>query len=454
MTSMRLNLPTKALLLTCFLVVALNAPPNAYAQEDKGTLTYGDVQEATINALDGDRWTFEGSAGDVVTLAMQSEEIDSYLEISDPTGDFLVANDDERPGNKNALIRALYLKTDGIYTVTARSLLGDEGDYTLTLTQETPTEPAALTIGSPVIAILEEENSLTGEQWTFEGKRDELITVIMDSSDLDPYLELTDSEGVTIASDDDGGDGFNARISNFRLPADDTYTIKAGAAFRNSGAYVLTLRYSELVEQGALEFGTPVEAELTTPDGDRWTFEGTVGEGVRIFMDSNLLDTRLELFDPDGVLIALDEDGGEFFNARLTWLALPADGTYTIGARDTHNEIGPYTLTLQSFVAVVRGELAYGDTIEDTLLDEDGDRWTFSGTAGDSITISLSSADFDAYLELYDAAGALLITNDDDGEGLDALIRAFSLPTDGTYTIVARSIGRNGLGTYTLIVSR
>lgn len=90
-----------------------------------------------------------------------------------------------------------------------------------------------------------------------------------------------------------------------------------------------------------------------------------------------------------------------------------------------------------------------------SLVDDNAyaDLYSFSGQAGQRIAISLTSANFDAYLTLYGPNGGLLSFNDDDvssnsriPRGSDFLI----LPFSGTYVIDASSYNANETGNYTL----
>ncbi|MEA5449754.1 pre-peptidase C-terminal domain-containing protein [Leptolyngbya sp. CCNP1308] len=92
----------------------------------------------------------------------------------------------------------------------------------------------------------------------------------------------------------------------------------------------------------------------------------------------------------------------------------------------------------------------------DTVLEEAGtiypaeSTYTFEGTAGQVMTITLASEDFDPVLSLTGPGEAEIATNDDFGGTLNSTI-IVELPEDGTYTVVARSFSGQG-GDYDLIV--
>ncbi|TVQ05630.1 MAG: hypothetical protein EA368_19030 [Leptolyngbya sp. DLM2.Bin27] len=92
----------------------------------------------------------------------------------------------------------------------------------------------------------------------------------------------------------------------------------------------------------------------------------------------------------------------------------------------------------------------------DTVLQEAGtiypaeSTYPFEGTAGQQITITLDSTDFDPVLTLLDPSETEIAFNDDFGGSLNSKI-IITLPEDGTYTVVARSFSGEG-GDYDLVV--
>jgi hypothetical protein len=82
------------------------------------------------------------------------------------------------------------------------------------------------------------------------------------------------------------------------------------------------------------------------------------------------------------------------------------------------------------------GPISVGQTVSGNLAEGAADLWAFTANAGDVVTISLSSDDFDGYLELVGPSGGLV--SDDDGGGYpNPLIDGFELTEAGEYSIVA-----------------
>ena len=97
--------------------------------------------------------------------------------------------------------------------------------------------------------------------------------------------------------------------------------------------------------------------------------------------------------------------------------------------------------------------LVYGTDVSGEVRTRAGEEWFFSGCEADLVTVSMSSDEFDSYVELYGPTSRRpLIDDDDSGSDGNALIEAFELPESGVYTIVAAGSGRNDRGEYTLVV--
>jgi Lysozyme like domain/CARDB/Carboxypeptidase regulatory-like domain/Divergent InlB B-repeat domain len=211
---------------------------------------------------------------------------------------------------------------------------------------------------------------------------------------------------------------------------------------------------------------------------DAYTFSGTAGQRIFIDMNSAQFDTYLLLYPgayPGGTLLTYDNDSGGGTNARIPTspevsFQLPASGTYTILANSRlGGETGGYSLTLGSAgnttcpspLPISVGQTVIGNLNSSDCVDtSDGsyyDRYTFSGFAGQQIYIAMDSTQFNTYLYIYQGTypgGSLLSTNNDGGGGTNARIPAtsgfLSLPSTGTYTILANSNAGGLTGGYTL----
>jgi hypothetical protein len=109
--------------------------------------------------------------------------------------------------------------------------------------------------------------------------------------------------------------------------------------------------------------------------------------------------------------------------------------------------------------------ISYNQTVGGTLATTDCllsggnyyDGYTFSGSAGQQIAVSMSSSAFDTYLYLLGPSGNPVAEDDDGGGGLNSRIPAGSsfltLPSNGTYTIRASSFSPGSTGAYSLTLT-
>ncbi|MBF2079823.1 MAG: PPC domain-containing protein [Synechococcales cyanobacterium T60_A2020_003] len=111
---------------------------------------------------------------------------------------------------------------------------------------------------------------------------------------------------------------------------------------------------------------------------------------------------------------------------------------------------GPQSETI---LLSVEGVLEDGDNtipMDGSLYDDH----TFDGNAGTQVTITLESDEFDPYLLVFTPTGELLDQNDDVSEGDLTAQLVLTLPSSGTYTVLANAFDATGRGQYTLTVSQ
>ncbi len=297
----------------------------------------------------------------------------------------------------------------------------------------------------------------SGDRWIFSGTAGEAVTISMTSDAFDTVLELLGPSGAQLTTDDDGGGGRNSLISSFILPQSSSYTIVArsfGGA--SGGAYTLSLQTTTIAQSGGgvINVGETVTGNLIGGE-DEWTFEGRAGDTVTINLISRDFDTYLELHGPSNVQFIDDDDGGQGLNSRIGNYMLRIDGFYTIIVRGfSPGASGMYTLSLEGSASAVAGSgtMTYGETIRDNIVNGQGGGWTFTGEAGDLITISMSGEIFAKALELYDASGALITSSEVDtsiSSEVNTVALPVVLPATGDYTIVPRDLSELS-GSYAL----
>ena len=103
---------------------------------------------------------------------------------------------------------------------------------------------------------------------------------------------------------------------------------------------------------------------------------------------------------------------------------------------------------------LVQATLDVGDGESRNQSDSYADCYTFSGSAGDQIDISMSSDDFDTVVYLSNEEGEVLADDDDGGDGTNSRIFSFELPSNDPFAIEATSFSGGVVGSYTLALTR
>jgi hypothetical protein len=199
-----------------------------------------------------------------------------------------------------------------------------------------------------------------------------------------------------------------------------------------------------------------------------YTFEAAEGERYLITMRSADFDAFLSVARSVGGItdvLDTDDDGGGDTDAMLRFTA-PATGRYVVVAQALHGDaLGAFTLQLERRAApravqpvTVRiGQQVAGRLAEASAELEDGtpySLYTFSGRAGQRLSVTMRSEAFDAFLRLRKSDGSRtdeVAHDDDSGGGWDARI-VHVLDSDGEYEIVATTISRNPIGDYSLLL--
>lgn len=200
--------------------------------------------------LPAQSFTYAGRAGEVITInatdLRHRDTLDMALSLTAPDGTELSANDDQQGldlyGIYDAQIPAITLPTDGDYRVTVSPVSGS-GVVTLGLT---PDRAITLAPGQPTRLEGALQEVFPAQRWVFDGHAGQVLTftMIAQSGDLDPLLEIFTQDGRRLALNDDATEdltlGNNAQLFRIQLPRDERYILKAGR-YEGSGRYELVI---------------------------------------------------------------------------------------------------------------------------------------------------------------------------------------------------------------------
>ena len=356
----------------------------------RGELTTGDFRHEDGSYVDC--YVLEAPTGQRLQINMTSLAFDSFLAVGEGTCERMtsVEQDDDSGGGVNA--RIVRETTGRPLIIVANSVgAGATGPYSLRASPDRgspPADPAPtggrapaarvdpyvtpLTVGPTFNGVLNPSARLMSDGtffdcFTLQTRAGQALQIDMTSTDFDSYLSVGTGSCdafTTMAQDDDGGGGLNARVlyqGDGRPLLIRANTVGAGEI----GAYQLRVTGDQTGGQGQtaawadpvvtpLSVGQTVNGTLTPAarlmsDGtffDCFTLQTRAGQAVQIDMTSTDFDSYLSVGTGscDAITVtAQDDDGGGGLNARVVH---QGDGGQLLIRANTVSagEIGAYQL--------------------------------------------------------------------------------------------------------------
>ena len=176
--------------------------------------------------------TFDGRAGQRISITMTSTQVDSYLLLYGPNQEFLGENDDA--GNSRNARLDITLPVNGTYYIFANSYgANEQGQYELSIS-------SGLSSGRNSSYLLSESGALTFQddrlsdnslydEYVFNGQQGQNVTITLDSQDFDAYLLLIDDQGNKIAENDDKAQNNSNAAIRIALPYTGQYRVIVNA---------------------------------------------------------------------------------------------------------------------------------------------------------------------------------------------------------------------------------
>ena len=454
--------------------LSLQAPPVtaiSVGQTVNGTLTVSDACSIGCSGCFADLYEFSLSKSQALVITLDSIDFDAFLRVLDSSGSEVTIDDDDGAGMNSRISRTFEA---GTYRIEATTFSSDEkGDYTLSLSGVPPPTKTPISVGETVSGTLTVSDGgsvgclgcLT-DLYEFTLNTSQDLLVRLDSTDFDAFLRVLDSTGETVVANDDGGAETNSRLLFTFVVG--TYRIEATTfSAEEEGAYTLSLEEAPVPTVTPISVGETASGTLDFLDGrslgctgcfaDQHEFSLSSSQALVIRLDSTDFDAFLRVLDSNGTEVAIDDDGGEGTNSRLSRTF--AKGTYRIEATTfSADEEGDYTVSLAEVPPPTVTPISVGQTVSGTLTLSDGpslgclgcltDLYEFSLGGSQELSIIMDSSGFDTFLRVLDSSG-LAVAIDDDGGGdtNSRIVRTFAL---GTYRIEATSYSPNETGAYTL----
>jgi len=292
----------------------------------------------------------------------------------------------------------------------------------------------------------------------------------------DPYLRVFDAKGVSLAENDDRDD-LDPGLA-FVAPATGRYYVLVDSYLSSTtGTYTLDISAEQVSDE---DDSTVIDSDESDSDeievkgkidfgGDGDNFNLTLNAGMRYTFSlrgsdtgaGTLGDPFLELLQ-NGQVLASNDDGGAVLDSELHFT--PANsGAYTLRASAISvDDVGSYTLQIDSEAlgedstdvpdAAGQASLVSGaSTSGDIDFGGDEDWYSVDLEVGMEYSFALDGLS-DSYLTLYDSDGQVVATNDDGGDGENALLE-FTPKSSGTYYIAASAYTDRETGEYVLSLS-
>ena len=366
-------------------------------------------------------WQFDGGAGQVVRITAVSDSFDTVVGLFSPDSRELTMDDDGDLGlGSNSPLEAV-LPTAGRYLVRVSA-------------DDSETGPYEVAVRAAPVGALDIDTAVSGELgdagafWTFDGSPGQVVRITAVSDSFDTVIGLFSPDGRELAMDDDGGPGSNSSLETV-LPTAGRYLVQVAADDNETGPYEVAVR---AVSVGALDIDTAVSGELGDAGDAFWTFDGSVGQVVRITAVSDSFSTAVRLLSPDGRELTWDNnDGGPGTNSYRA-VVLRTAGRYLVRVSAYGgSETGLYEVAVR---AAPVGALDIDTAVSGELGDAGDAFWTFDGSAGQVVRITAASDSFDTVVGLLSPDGRELARDDDGGPGSNSSLEAV-LPAAGRYLV-------------------
>ncbi len=198
-------------------------------------------------------YSFEGQAGQRITIDMVSSDLDAYLILIAPDNEDFFVQDDDSGGNLNARL-SVQLPYTGTYLILANAYAeGETGRYQLRLSGSGGSGGGATTSPQGSGSVLRQQGSLGPgddtlndgsfyEEYRFQGRAGQTVRLRLSSDVFDTYLILLDEQGNRLGENDDRSpDDTNSELV-VTLPQNGSYRVIVNAFDRTGqGAFLLTV---------------------------------------------------------------------------------------------------------------------------------------------------------------------------------------------------------------------
>ncbi len=413
------------------------------------------VNAAAVNASIGsagenDWYKFQtGTAGTYTMQTYGSTDMYMYLYQSDQTT-LIEEDDDDGDGNNSLITRSLSANT-WYYVKTKAYSASATGNYSIDV-KTAATNIVTLTVNA---AAVNASIGSAGENDWYKFQTGTAGTYTMQTyGSTDMYMYLYQSDQTTlIEEDDDDGDGNNSLITR-SLSANTWYYVKTKAYSASA-----TGNYSIDVKTAATNIVTltvnaaAVNASIGSAGENDWYKFQTGTAGTYTMQTYGSTDMYMYLYQSDQTtLIEEDDDDGDGNNSLIS-RSLSANTWYYVKVRAySASATGNYSIDVKTEATNVVTLTVFAAAVNASISSAGENDWykfqTVNG--GPWVYIVQTQGSLDTYMYLYDSdQTTLLDSDDDDGEGLNAMISRQDYPF-GWYYVKVKAYSSTATGSYSI----
>lgn len=283
-----------------------------------------------------DEWTFPCRPNQLTVVEVEGEG----LEVRIVNGEFA----EDRGLDRGPIIHPLPAHSKGL---TQRFAFVSTGKLDRRLQIHSRTEsphPYRVLVRDPSQALpagarIQQRLALGGAAyWTFAVQPGEVYQVDVESDDFDPYLRLSNGNGLPMGDFDDGGGDLSAR---YTWLVEGRGQVRAEVScYGNGGGGDYRVKLTA-VPVPTFDLESPVTGTLKGGTAGFWHVQAEGPQDLVIMVRSTTFQPALRLVDPDGITIATAAKSG-IHRASLLSVTLPKKGRYTVAV--TGNGAGAYTM--------------------------------------------------------------------------------------------------------------
>lgn len=439
------------------------------ATDVTGTITADGTPVSFATTVPGQKakFTFSGTAGQIVSAVLDNN---TYIH---GIGMTIFAPDGSAVASASPFIDQTSLPTTGTYQVVLAPLNGWTGQARVRLYTVPGNFTASGTLGGSAIQVTIGTPGQNGKI-TFPGTQGQRVSVAFSAAQFSGLygsgfaFKILQPDGSLFAGPSNGGpfhfslsttSGFIEYVEGFTFPTTGTFALVLDPDADNTGSITVNLFDATDLILNVNPDATVNSISTTSPSQNALlNFTASVGQRVSALVTNitypNKPALSLRRIDSNGAVFGVANGGADGNNLFLDAFTITQTGNYRIFVDPIGQDVGSANVALYT----VNDINTTVDTLNDpvtitTTVPGQNANVTFSATAGQSLTLSVTGSNFPlnvCNVELNTPSGSNLIFRDCTGGVPWTNTRTAS--QTGTYTIVIDPV-RSSTGSLTLSVS-